>query len=114
MTLDEVQERVAQWSSRNFPREAPHGGPRSAIAPEYDVQALLGLVEEVGELAHAILKRSQGIRGVHDEAVADAIGDIVIYLADLCSRSGLSLAECVARAWREVERRDWRIRPTTG
>ena len=57
------------WVEHNFP-----GEPQ----PE---SSLFGVIEELGELAHAHLKQSQGIRGEEHEAEAqDAIGDLTIYL----------------------------------
>lgn len=47
----------------------------------------LGLIEEVGKLAHSVLKRKQGIRNTedHDSLIRDAIGDITIYLVGFCT-----------------------------
>ncbi|SRR5258705_1097787 len=47
----------------------------------------LGMVEEIGELAHCLLKREQGIRGFDDpiyflDQLKDALGDIGIYAAN--------------------------------
>lgn len=78
--LSKLQEEQALWSARNF-------GDQSSE------MALLGLVEEVGELAHAVLKREQGIRTNEklDAKLKDAIGDIVIYAADYATRENISL-----------------------
>jgi hypothetical protein len=49
-----------------------------------------GFLEEIGEFCHAHLKMKQGIRGTVEEhyaAMADAIGDAVIYLGDFCYRA---------------------------
>ena len=92
------QVEVAKWSNKNF-------GNQKSYKP------LLGLVEEVGELSHAHLKGEQGIRHTPEEILVlkqDAIGDIVIYLMDYCTREGLSLEQCVDLAWDEVKDRDWR------
>lgn len=102
--LGELQTAQSVWVAHNFPNENPHS-------------PLLGLTEEVGELAHAHLKREQKIRGTeaeHQAAAADAIGDIVIYLASYCNRNGYDLAACVRRAWDEVSERDWIKYPETG
>lgn len=85
------------WSTRNFPNADP-------------VDAVLGVAEEVGELCHAILKQRQGIRGTseeHEAKAKDAVGDIVIFLLDVCNRRGWSFAEIVAETWAEVRKRDW-------
>lgn len=73
--LDLIRE-VGEWSLKNF------GDLRK---PEY------GIVEEVGEAVHCVLKHFQKIRGMDDEAVfvpafTDALADAVIYLADWCDR----------------------------
>jgi NTP pyrophosphatase (non-canonical NTP hydrolase) len=96
--LKETQRAVKAWSTKNF-------GDQPSYRP------LLGIVEEVGELCHAHLKGEQGIRHTPEEILSlkkDALGDILIYVMDYCSREGLSLDECLFEAWKEVARRDWR------
>lgn len=96
------QRQVALWNARNFPDKKPH-------------QPLLGVAEEVGELSHAHLKLEQGIR--NDENLEaqrkDAVGDILVFLADYCNQTGVDMAEAVERAWGEVSLRDWRQYPDT-
>lgn len=78
-------------------------------APAY--RPLLGIVEELGELAHAHLKGEQGIRLTPEQVLEkkkDAVGDLFVYAADYCNRNGLTLPECIERAWGEVRDRDWR------
>lgn len=102
--LHRFQAEVSAWSQRNFPDGKPH-------------QPLLGVGEESGELMHAHLKAEQGIRGTVDEhhaAKIDAVGDIVIYLADYCARNGLTLGGAVEKTWAKVGQRDWRTDPTGG
>jgi NTP pyrophosphatase (non-canonical NTP hydrolase) len=92
------------WVNANFPLQLSH-------------QPLLGLVEEVGELAHAQLKMEQGIRGSVEEQHAykiDAIGDIFIYLMSYCNASGLDLEDIVIHTWEKVKRRDWQADPLHG
>jgi hypothetical protein len=66
---------VGRWSKYNFAhRRAPH----------------LGVVEEIGEATHCVLKNIQGIRGfdkieLFTEKFSDALADTIIYLADWCS-----------------------------
>lgn len=104
MDLRRLQNEHTFWLSHNFPDQQPH-------------DALLGLSEEVGELSHAHLKQQQRIRGTsqkHRVAQADAIGDIVIYLASYCNTNGFDLADCVETAWLEVKERDWQKNPQDG
>lgn len=102
--LDVVQQEQRAWVGRNFPG-------RQAYQP------LLGAVEELGELAHHHLKASLGIRGSQEEhllAERDAVGDIVLFLADYCSARGFSLQECVETTWATVRKRDWLADPENG
>lgn len=74
-TLQEIQIEQRAWALKNF-------GERPSWHP------LMGVMEELGELAHSLLKREQGIRGTraeHDANIRDAVGDIMIFLMDFCS-----------------------------
>jgi hypothetical protein len=79
--LIELTPQVGAWSARNFPK-----------GTVYDT--FEGMMEELGELAHARLKGRQGIRGTpeeHHEAEVDACCDMAIYLIDMLYRSAVSL-----------------------
>ena len=70
----ELVQAVGEWSVRNF---------RDRRAPEF------GIVEEIGEATHCVLKRFQKIRGFENEEFfltefTDALADTVIYLCDWC------------------------------
>ena len=61
-------------------------------------------------IAHAEhLKASQGIRmnEDHRQNIADALGDIVIFLCDFSNRTGFKLGDCVLNTWTEVVKRKW-------
>lgn len=95
--LDSFQASVGKWALSNFESRDWH-------------HPLMGLSEELGELNHALLKQEQKIRGSYEEHEAqaiDAVGDIMIFLADLCYRRGWSLRSAVESAWMEVSQRDW-------
>lgn len=97
------QKDVEQWSFDNF-------GPQPSTNP------LLGLTEEVGELSHAHLKGLQGIRHTPEQIQAmkkDAVGDIVVYLADYCAREGIDLESAVRVTWQKVRQRNWGAQPMT-
>lgn len=102
-TLVELQEEVKRWTEHNFPDTTSD-------------QAMLGVVEEVGELAHAILKSQQNIRmnEDHEAHIKDSIGDIVIFLAHYCIKKGYDLDSIVNLTWAHVSRRDWKKFPTNG
>jgi NTP pyrophosphatase (non-canonical NTP hydrolase) len=102
--LKDVQWQVGRWSCENFGIQPPH-------------RQLLGLVEEVGELAHARLKYEQGIRGTESELRAeevDAVGDIMIYLLDYCHNRGIDAEATLVDTWAAVSRRDWKHNAKTG
>lgn len=99
ISIRELQELAEEWRSNSFPPE--HTTP--------PLQAL-GVCEEAGELAHAVLKGVQGIRGTeaeHRMAAADAVGDIVLYLTGVCTAMGLDMQTCIEDAWDQVKQRDW-------
>jgi NTP pyrophosphatase (non-canonical NTP hydrolase) len=103
-TLAQLQAEVADWATRNF-------GKRETWHP------LLGVVEEVGELSHAHLKQTQGIRGStlqHTHDAMDAVGDAIIYLADYCALRGFNLHSIVEETWSEVKQRNWQANKETG
>lgn len=95
--LTQLQNEVGAWSRKNF-------GDQPAYRP------LLGVAEETGELCHAFLKKEQNIRleENHDAKLKDAVGDIVIYLADFCERTGINLDQCIYDAWSLVQEREWK------
>jgi NTP pyrophosphatase (non-canonical NTP hydrolase) len=104
MRLRRLQEEHKVWREHNFPNSE-------------DIDPFLGIVEEVGELSHAILKARQGIRGTpaeHFEAKKDAVADILIYMADWANREGLDLETTLEDVWSEVKTRDWRRFPKNG
>lgn len=106
VSFHDVQEVTAIWRNVNFP---------NATAEEQ----FMGMVEELGELSHAILKNKQGIRGMDDSvafraAVMDAVGDLMIFAAGFCDKMDIQLGECVSNAWAEVMERDWITAPDNG
>src|SRR4051812_30609457 len=81
--VEEFQHRVAMWNMFNFPKKVER--------EDYN-QPFKGMVEELGELAHADLKMEQGIRGnveEHQLAAKDAVGDLLVYMADYCNMKGV-------------------------
>jgi NTP pyrophosphatase (non-canonical NTP hydrolase) len=102
--LRQLQQEQKVWADHNFPNRHPY-------------QPLLGALEELGELAHHHLKADQGIRGtaeMHREKAKDAVGDLMIYLADYCNQEKFDMQEILEQTWGEVKLRDWRKDPETG
>lgn len=89
VTLTELQKRHKEWEDRNFPNPDPVDSLRNG---------LLGMQEELGELAHSHLKMKQGIRGTKEEHLAgikDAIADVTIYALGVCNKNGWNIEECM-------------------
>ena len=101
--LSEIQWEVGEWNFKNFPNAEPW-------------QMILGMQEELGELSHAYLKRSQNIRTDedHDAEEVDAIGDLVIYILAYCDSRGIHLPNTIRSVWAEVSERDWNKYPKSG
>lgn len=103
VTLKQLQKEQAVWSEKNF---GSHDG----------WEPLLGAMEELGELAHAHLKQHQGIRTNENHKLdkVDAIGDILVYLADYCTQENIDFEQSVNETWRKVKKRDWAKNKETG
>lgn len=68
-TINVLAQEIAAWAEKNFPVHIP----------------AWGVLEEIGELTHCLLKRAQGIRGFADDAhfkkeSLDAVADIAVYM----------------------------------
>lgn len=72
--FEKIQKEHKIWAAKNFGEQ---------VIEDYE----LGMIEEVGELAHAVLKQKQNIRNNenHAENILDAVGDITIYLIGYCN-----------------------------
>jgi len=106
--IDQIQNIQELWERYNF-GEQPL------------TNAMLGVVEEVGELSHLLLKRDQKIReGSHESEelfkakITDAVGDITIYLMSLCTKFGINFCGAVEKTSFEVFKRDWKKFPKDG
>lgn len=89
--LREFQYEVDDWHKSNFPQEA-------------DASTLV-LVEEVGELARAVIKGRQGVRGGQDrwtDEKAKEAGDVLISLIAFCNQNGIDLAAAATSRWKTV------------
>jgi NTP pyrophosphatase (non-canonical NTP hydrolase) len=102
LSLLQLQHKV--WVERNFPDETLE-------------DAVLGLVEEVGEIAHHVLKMRQGIRGdeaMHKREILDGIADTVIFATHIVSKLGADYGELVQDTWDTVKQRNWVMYPGNG
>lgn len=70
---------VGKWSAHNFEKQDSKWLPSEKLG---SAACVLGIIEEIGELFEAVLNDNAFL-------VRDAIGDVLIYLADFFYRSGL-------------------------
>jgi NTP pyrophosphatase (non-canonical NTP hydrolase) len=102
--LDTIQLQHRRWIEHNFPGQT-------------EFQAFMGMVEEMGELSHHLLKREQNIRGRnvnHEREIRDACADLVIFMMGLADVEGFSLLNAINEAWDQVKERDWIKYPGDG
>src|SRR5713101_6784923 len=86
MDFDEYQSEAAATD------QLPNGSERSLLVP------LLGLAGEVGSLLTEYKKRARdgADYSTFQSRVAEELGDVLWYLANLTSKAGLSLGEVAA------------------
>ena len=101
--IKRLQAEHKEWAEKNFPNAESW-------------QSLVGIMEELGELSHAHLKDSQGIRITEDhvEKAKDSLGDIVIFMAGYCTLRGFDFDQIIRDTWKEVKNRDWKKHPESG
>ena len=77
---------VGEWSGHNFGSQVC-----KKTATELGYHApLMGMGEELGELAEALSKQGYEDKEELEEAIVDAVGDMGIYLCDFCYRIGIA------------------------
>lgn len=116
--LESLQTENRIWAEYNFPEKSIEN-PVLGVSEEVGELslAIMGLVESSGRLSHSVLKRKQNICGTNEQHLNDArnaVGDIVVFLSDVCNQLNFSLAKCVSDAWSEVRLRDFQNNRATG
>jgi len=103
-TLREMQAAHKEWRIKNF--------PDATIEDAKD-----GMVEELGELFHHLLKQRQGIRGTweeHEAGAKDSLADFVIYGFHLCEEKEWDFQTVLEETLASVLTRNWKENPLTG
>ena len=93
--IRELQAEVGEWLEANFDK------------PNIYLSALV-LVEEVGELARALAKGADDIRGGSDfweEQRRKEAGDVGISLMAFCYRAGIDFEDALTEGWKIVSAR---------
>jgi len=73
---------------------------RNLINGSTDKDQFAKLIQECGELSDSICKGRD---------VADDIGDIIVVLINIAQRNGLTLEECMSKAWDDIKDRKGRM-----
>ncbi len=93
MSYADIEMKVIQWSEAR--RIIPNSTP--------EVQ-LLKAMSELGELADATIKKDQ-------EAVIDAVGDVMVCLINYCALQDLNLVNCMEVAYDQIKNRKGTLLP---
>lgn len=71
---------------------------RNIINGSDSFRQMTKLAEEMGELAHGIVKN-------RPDEIMDGIGDMVVVLTILAAQHNVTIEQCVAMAWDEIKDR---------
>lgn len=93
MSYADIEIKIIQWSEAR--RIIPNSTP--------EVQ-LLKAMSELGELADATIKKDQ-------EAVIDAVGDVMVCLINYCALQDLNLVNCMEVAYDQIKNRKGTLLP---
>ena len=86
---DELVEKITKWHH-----------DRNLIEGSTDKDQYCKLIQEAGELSDNICKGKD---------VADDIGDMMVVLINIAERNGLSLVDCLSKAWDDIKDRKGRM-----
>lgn len=91
-TLIEIYNEHGIWEAKNFPDSTADDN-------------ILGIIEEIGELAHAILKQKQGIRVNEDHTakIKDAVADVMIFLFGYIRKKKLKINALIRESDQLIE-----------
>lgn len=109
-TLAQIQQEIGAWAQYQFgPNLSKDDSSPLWNHPLGSLAPLLGIVEEVGELCHAIVYRHQG-RGYanvqeHRAAKEDALADLLVFMCDYGNREGIDLTSALNKVWEKVSKR---------
>jgi len=110
--IDPKQTELAYWQARNFPvSELFDLSKEDLVLMICNLQMTLGMCEEVGEIAHTVLKGTQGIRegknGINKDLLADGFGDVFIYGSQLMTLNKIDVSDAINTTIQQILKRDW-------
>lgn len=128
--LKQIQSDHLQWATNNFGERNPQlaslgvGEEIGELIESLDnltqhqvKNLLLKIAASNGKLQHSQLKSAQNIRGNQDKHLLeakDAIGDITIYLIDICNALNVDYEEIINTTWNIVKQRNWKQNQLNG
>ena len=83
--MEKLAKNIAQWHHE-----------RNLIKGATDKDQFCKLIQEAGELSDNICKGKD---------IADDIGDMIVVLINIAERNGLTLEDCMQRAWEDIKDR---------
>ena len=110
--IDLKQIELKEWQERNFPRSRYEAMTKDQLIDMIlAMQFTLGMAEEVGEVAHHILKGVQairgGINGFNINQIADGVVDSGVFGQQLLSHFGVDSEKETSKVIDEVLKRNW-------
>jgi len=114
--IDLKQIELKEWQERNFPRSRYEAMTKDQLIDMIlAMQFTLGMAEEVGEVAHHILKGIQAIRGgvngFNINQIADGVVDSGVFGQQLLSHFGVDSEKETSKVIDEVLKRNWIVNP---
>lgn len=83
--MEKLAKNIAKWHHE-----------RNLIKGATDKDQFCKLIQEAGELSDNICKGKD---------IADDIGDMIVVLINIAERNGLTLEDCMERAWEDIKDR---------
>ena len=83
--MEKLAKKIAKWHHE-----------RNLIQGATDKDQFCKLIQEAGELSDNICKGKD---------IADDIGDMIVVLINIAERNGLTLEDCMQRAWEDIKDR---------
>ena len=93
MSYANVEMRIIQWAEAR--KIIPNSTPETQ---------LLKAMSELGELADATIKKD-------NDAIVDAVGDVMVCLVNYCALQDISLVECMEVAYDQIKNRRGTLLP---
>lgn len=83
---------------------------RNLIEGSTSKDQVLKLLEELGELSQAVIQAdSYDTPEVPKALIADAIGDMLVIMINICMRNNMSLVSCMDYAYEEIKDRKGKL-----